>query len=128
VGGAFPPDGHGGEFACGWMATRDVLREHFLQSLAGDEPGAPSVRSSVEATITWRNNDQYLRDLSALIDQEQVLFKKLSGRLTDLGLMNADETKSARPLLHLQISDERSNKPSNLPAIQNTDGNVKIAD
>jgi hypothetical protein len=123
VGGAVP-NSRGNEFACDFRITREVLREHFLASLAGDLPGDPSVRSSVESTITWRNNELYLQDLCALIDRQQSLFETLTRKLIDARLMSADEVASSRPSLHVRTSDERSKKLSRLPLVQHTESNV----
>jgi hypothetical protein len=125
VGGAVPIS-RGGETTCQMMPALDMLREHFLTSLAGEPAGDPPVRSSVQATITWRNNEQYLGDLHAFINRQQVLFDKLSSRLTDAGQMSVEGGASTRPSLLVRISDERSKKPSSLPVLQNTESNVKI--
>ncbi len=112
---------------CEWLKpNRDVVREHFLANLAEEPTGNPSVRSTVETTITWRNNAQYLRDLRAFTDQEQDLFDKLSAKLMAAGPLSAEERASVRPSLLVRISDDRSKKPSSLPVVQNTESNVKI--
>lgn len=120
------PDSIGGEFVCGFMRAPDVLREHFLASLAGDDPEDPTVRSSMQTTIMWQNDQQYLRELRTLVDQQQSQFEKLGKKLMDAGVISAEERASLRPSLQVRISDERSNKPSTLPVVQNTESNVKI--
>jgi hypothetical protein len=116
----------GGELTCGLRLDPDELREHLLAGLAGESASNPSVQSSVETTITWGNDDQYLRDLHAFINRQQVLFDKLSRKLMDEGLISAEERVSARPSLQVRISDERGKKPSSLPVIQDTASNVNI--
>jgi hypothetical protein len=45
----------------------------------------------------------------------------------ELGLLSAKEMKATRPSLEVQISDYRKKRPSSLPVIQNSEGNVKIS-
>jgi hypothetical protein len=120
------PDSTAGQFACGFMRSPDVLREHFLASLAGDDPENPTVRSSIQTTIMWQNDQQYLRDLRTLVDQQQSQFETLGKKLMDAGVISEEERASLRPSLQVRISDERSQKRSGLPIVPYAGSNVKI--
>jgi hypothetical protein len=109
-----------------FLIDRNVARGHFLADLIFDPPENPSVRSSVTRTITWRNNDLYQSDLRLLIRQQQNGLDRLIQRLMNAGLLGADEIATARPSLEVRISDLRSSRPSDLPALRDAGSNVKF--
>jgi len=125
--GAADPEGSRDERRCDSMPNRDLLREHFLRSLAREPQGNASVQSSVGQTITWQNDVQYLRDLRAFINQQQSLFESLSRKLMDAGLLSPEERASARPSLEVRIYDERSERLSVLPVLRDAGSDVKVS-
>jgi hypothetical protein len=123
VGGALPSDN---ERACGWRRSRDLVSEHFLATLAGEPVGDSTVRASVKRTITWKDDEQYLKDLRAFIDLQQDAIDTLGAKLMAAGLLSAEERRLVRPSLQVWISDERTKTLSSLPTLQNAETNVKI--
>jgi len=115
-----------GELACGWRSSRDLLSEHFPATLAGEPTDGPSVRASVKSSISWRNDDQYIKEVRDLIDRQQAAIEKLNAKLVSAGLLSAEERQVAQPTLQVWISDERSKKASALPTLQNIERNVRI--
>ena len=125
--GAADPEGSSDERGCDFKPNRDVLREHFLEGLAGEPQGNASVQSYVAQTITWQNDVQFLRDLRAFVNQQQGLFERLSRKLMDAGLLSPAERSSAQPSLDVRIYDERSERPSGLPVLRDIGRDVKIS-
>ena len=125
--GAADAEGSRDEKRCDVKPDRDLLREHFLGSLASEPQGNASVQSSVSQTIRWQDDAQYLRDLRAFVNQQQSLFESLSRILMDAGLLSPDERASARPSLEVRIYDDRSERLSVLPVLSDAGSDVKFA-
>lgn len=125
--GAADVEGSRDERRCDPKPNRDLLREHFLGSLAGGPQGNVSVQSYVAQTIIWQDDAQYLRDLRAFINQQQRLLEGLSRKLLDAGLLSPAESASARPSLEIRIYDDRNEQPSSLPVARDVGSDVNIS-
>ena len=125
--GAPEPSGRRADFPCDFVRPNwNLMRERFLARLAGELSGDTPVKSLANETLTWRNDAQYLTDMRALIRRQQDLLDSLATRLLNAGVLTGEEHTTARPSIAVTVTDDRSVRRSQLPALQNAGSRVTV--
>ncbi len=110
----------GGSGCC--MPDKDLVREHYLTALLGAAADEPPVRAHVSRTIVWQGAEAYRNELAAFIADQQRALTEAARQLGGQGLLNAEESKTLRPALDVNVRDERVSRsgagtlPGTLPA------------
>ena len=77
-------------------------------------------------TILWQGVEAYRSELESFVAEQQHLFIELARRLGDGGQLSAEDAKTLRPALQIQIWDQRPGQQPALPAITTPADNVTI--
>lgn len=92
------------------MPDKDLVREHYLTALLGAAADQPPVRAHVSRTIVWQGAEAYRNELAAFIADQQRAFAEVARRLGEQNLLTAEDAKTLRPALDVNVRDERSSR------------------
>jgi hypothetical protein len=104
----------------------DLIREHYLTRLLGGPQEDPPLKSSVYQTTIWKNGEAYVAYLTGLVHQQQETFAELALRLKDCRLLTGKEVAAVKPHLEITIVDDREDKATPLPRVENLGENVTV--
>jgi hypothetical protein len=111
---------------CGCNLDRDLASQHYLTALLFASEDRPPVRAHVAHTIVWQGVQAYRSELEGFVGEQQGIFAELARRLGDGGQLSAEDVKTLRPALQIQIWDQRPGQQPALPAITTAADNVTI--
>jgi len=104
----------------------DLLRQHYLARMLGESRENPSLKASNFRTVFWKNDVAYQAQLRRFVQQQQMKFAEVTGKLRDACLITADEFAAAKPHLEITIVDERKDKTTPLPRAEHLGENVTV--
>ena len=104
----------------------NLYREHYLAFLLAAPQANPPLRASFNETIIWRDSTTYLTHLRDVVQQQDEAFLRAAGKLRDAGLMTPEEVAVVTPHLEITIVDDRDDKTTPLPRVENLGDNVIV--
>jgi hypothetical protein len=116
----------GAQCGSGTTYRWDELRQHYVARMLGAPQDEPLLKASVYRTVIWENGQAYLAQLRGFVQQQQLAFAEVAGKLRDACLMTAEEVSAVKPHLEITIVDDREDKTPPLPRVENLGDNVTI--
>jgi len=116
----------GGQCGSGTSYQWDELRQHYLARMLGAPQDEPLLKASVYRTVIWENGQAYAAQLRGFVQQQQVAFAEVADKLREVCLMTEEEVATAKPHLEITIVDDREDKTTPLPRVENLGENVTV--
>jgi hypothetical protein len=96
---------------------RNGYRFDYLAELIGTQPKQLAIRQRSHVVVTWRDNQQYLQDVTKARGDIEAGYRRVLDRLQALKLLTKDEASALKPKIKLVISDERKEGLPPLPPL-----------
>ncbi|MFZ0818487.1 MAG: hypothetical protein WAM91_00340 [Candidatus Acidiferrales bacterium] len=118
--------GYGSAGSCGCRADRKLIRQHFLETLLGDDDENIPVKATVSRGIEWHDGATFVSEILGFIQTQRDAIAQVVKELEDNLLLTSDEAAVAMPRIEIQINDYRDGDKTPLPPLPNLGANISV--
>jgi len=119
--------GYGDAGSCGCSVDRNLVRQHYLESLLNYNDEDIPIKSESQQGIQWHGGAAFVSALQSLVQAERSAFQGIVKELLDKDFLSSEEAGSATPKFEIKIRDMRHEDKTPFPPIPDLGADVTVS-